>query len=557
MTMLKRLVAALCLPVIMMIAGCDSLPEKLEKRAASVERDLDGLTDTLKKRRADFVKIQKDTDAWVFFAPYAEREKWSDTFVSVESDLGGLRARYDRQVTPLLEADEEKGAPALEKQLAGIEANFKPLRDRMRMVSDRMRTLREGYENAPAWIVKARKDAEAVSVLAASVEADMEKAKSDFPERSVDIDRRSIPLTQLEDESQIALSRAEAEFAKHDAGEDADYAVFTDAVQTVGGNVEKSSATATAYRKDLDSLYKDYSTILRDVKIGHAVVIGRSSWDNCCDGDRFEKSASYPEIHISPSVADYLNKLPQGDADGQQEKIARYACLRSGRGCEMGVESYLNPGIWEGLNINALASMTDEQGNVFSWPDGHDEASFWIGEVYPVYYHKYAEVSGKTVTEGDWEEVDPAVYEAHSDDFGLSIETKKLGQFADEAVAEATPPGMEMVGDERYGNWNGQGNSAVWIWYPHYGYYGGYSRADYGSYNSWRNDRRAGRGAHSYYGSDRSKPTYGSHGSRTKASPSYAASTFNRSGASSRRVSESVRDKARSTRSRGAGRGGK
>jgi hypothetical protein len=284
-------------------------------------------------------------------------------------------------------------------------------------------------------------------------------------------------------------------------------------------------------------------------------VIGRSAWDSCCDGSRYERTITYPPVAIGDNDVAALANLPQGNGRGSQGHLASY--YRSWGDWKEDV--HIDQALWDRINVDPAAN----------WPGGgFDNSMFWIEEVYPVYFHRYDEINGTTVEEGEWEEVDEQTYLAHADDFGMAIETKALGQFADEAIEEAIPAGLNMVGNPQYGQWmsDGQGGQQ-WSWLEAYAFYhllfGGndryyYSRAQYDNYNSWRRDRRRGEGVYGYYGSSRTNPAFGSYGARTQASPRFAASTFNQSGASARRFDASVRSAAQSARARGPGsRGGK
>lgn len=544
--MLKRLVASLLILLALLpLAGCDSLPGELERRAEQMARDFDGLSKMLTEREAEFTRIQGNAKAWAFYAPYAERENWKAAFTQVRKDLAGLKARYDREVKPILDRDESDDAAELTRLLDGIAANFDPLKAKMRTVADRMKLLKQGYDNADAWIATARTKLGEIERLIAAVTPIMAQAKVDFPNRASDIDERFVPLSQRQRNAKEALERAEAEYAKHKAGDNADYAAFADAVKTVERLAVELVDEDDDYREQLASLSEQYSTILRDMKIEYRVTIGRSSWDNDSDWDNTPDN-TYPAVMVSQTDFEYLSRLPQGERAGSQGYLARY--YRGFSGWNLDVK--IDQAVWKRLRIKPDAA----------WPSRYDDdSSFWIEDLEPVYYHKYAEVNGTNVTEGDWEEVDEEVYGQYADAFGMAIESKKLGQFEDEAVREPTPPGMAMVGDERYGRWvtNNQG-TREWSWLETYAFYhlmfgGGshhYYYDDYRGYRDWRSDRR--RDSYGWYGSDRNRPVYGTNGSYTRNTSAYRSSPGAR-----QTISPSVRAAGRTARARGAAGAGK
>lgn len=556
--MLKRLVARLLLLLTLgALAACDSLPTDVEQEASRIDRGITELGETLTSRRGEYAAMQADAEEWAFFQPYAEREDWEATFTAVEAELADLRRRYDREIAPIVEEDKSEDAERLRGLLEGIASNFDPTRDQMNAVNARMQLLREGYENAPTWIADARAFVTQIEASVASVQGDRERAQADFPSRATDIDERFAPLNLLLTQARDALAVAEAEFAKHEAGENADYAAFADSYTTTRENAAAAVLEAEDYQDQLASLYEEYTTVLRDMKVEYRVVIGRSSWDDCCDGSRYERDATYPEQDISPADYEYLNSLSQGEREGAQGYLAHYSV--GGLFGSGGVQSHINSDVWRRLNLNATAS----------WPDGHDQAMFWIEDLYPVYFHRYAEINGTTVVEGEWEEVDEPEFGLYADAFGMAIEQKARGQFADEAIAEPAPAGIDMVGDDHYGEWrtDSSGNS-FWHWYGQYAFFSTlfgpdpyyYSRNDYNSYRSWRDDRRTRTtytaANYGWYGSNRSSPTFGSGGSVTAQSASYRNSPFASSGGT-QRISQTVRNAGSEARSRGPGSAGK
>lgn len=523
MLKLKRLVAfCFVLPALLALAAC-GLPDQAVKEAKQVKTNLDSLNASLKKRQADFAKMKGDSKQWEFFGKYAERENWADTFKTVGSDVAGLRSRYDHDIQPILDNDDPDDVKKLAQLVDGIAANFKPLRQKMNSVANRMNLLREGYEKAASWNNSAHKSFAYIKQATSSVSPVIAKAKTDFPERAADIDKRFAPIVKVRDNAEAALKVVEAEFAKHQSKQDADYAAFADSFQSISAERAEIDEKVKAYGEELASLYKDYTVILRDMKVEYWVKPQQETW---CD---------YTDCWGN------TNEFPMQAVD--QTRFERITTVEE-----------MTDDMVRGLGLDP----NNDQG----W--GRDGRSWYIADWEVKYFHKYAEVNGTTVTEGDWEEVDEADYGAHADDFGMAIETKKLGKFEDEAVAEATPPGMDMVGDTRYGHWETDNDGRRhWSFLEQYAMYhllfGGsnnYYYDDYGSYRSWREERRRNAGSYGWYGSNRSRPTYGSSGSYTTNTASYKSSPFGRSGGV-KSVSKSVRSAGRSVRSRGPGSAGK
>jgi hypothetical protein len=533
--MFKRLVArsfaGLMVIALFALTACDSLPKNDEQRAARIKTDVSQLATRLERVRSDFNSIQTDAGQWEFFAPYAEKENWAATFVQVEQDLKGLQARYKTKVTPLLEADKSEDSVRLNTELDGIFANFEPLKDKMGSVKSRMDLLRSGYENASQWREDAQTFVANILAITKAVQPTIEQTKSDFPSRVDAIDERFAPLSLLLTQAETAFVVVKSEFARHDAGDDADYAAFADAYEVTKANNAAAVTEDTDYREQLQSLYEEYTTVLRDMKREWWVKPQQETW--CDYVDCWSNTNEFPYVSVSMSTFNRVTAREElSDADVREI----------------------------GLNPN------HDQG-------AHRGGKSWYLQDWEVrYFHKYAEVNGSAVSEGDWEEVDEVGaggdfgWAENVDNFGMALATKKLGQFDDETVLDATPPGMDMVGDERYGRWESDGNGGQrWSWLETYAFYhlmfGGnsryyYSQNDYRGYSSWRNDRRGSTGTAAYYGGSNNSPRYGSSGAVTSQSASYKSSPFARTGGA-KSVSANVRKAGASARARGPSGGGK
>ncbi len=536
-------------PLLFALAACGGLSSETEARAGKVKASFASLLKLVESERATFVNLEKDKAAWAFFEPYATREGWAASFDAAEADVKGLQKRFDTDVQPLLSADREEDEAKLAELLTALEANYKPAEESIKAVKSRMTLLKTGFEKAPEWIEAARQHMESIDAAATALRPVIAKTKKDFADRANDIDTRFAPLSKLVADANAQLALAEAEFVKHESGSEADYAVFADAVAFLETNAATFATLDTEYREDLESLYKDFTLVLRDMKVEYAVTIGRSSWDSASDWDT-TKDHLYAPVNISAADYEYLSGLGAGEGAGGQGYLASYIYSWG----SWSVKSYIDAGIWKRLGLDVGVA----------WPDNsHDESMFYIEDLEPVYYHKYAEISGTDVIEGDWEEVDEADYGARIDDFGMALETKPLGKFDDEAVTEATPVGIDMVGDTRYGEWrqDSSGNS-FWHYYGQYAFFNNlfadnrYYRSDYDDYRRWRNERGSSGAVYGWYGSNRNAPTWGSSGAYTTTTDSYKSSPFAANGGA-KSASPSLRSAGETARTRGPGEAGK
>lgn len=536
-------------PLLLALAACGGLSGDIEARAGKVKNSFASLLKLVESERTEFANLEKDAEAWAFFAPYATRENWAASFDTAAADVKGLQKRFDTEVRPLLTADREEDEAKLAELLTALEANYKPAEESIKVVKNRMTLLKTGFEKAPEWIKQARQHMASIDAAVTALRPVIETTKKDFVDRATDIDMRFAPLSKFAADAKAQLALAEAEFGKHESGSEADYAVFADAVAFLKTSATTFAELDTDYRADLDSLYKDFTLVLRDMKVEYAVTIGRSSWYSDSDWDS-TNDYLYSPAKISQADFEYLSGLGVGEGLGEQGHLASYSSSWG----SWSVKSHIDAGVWNRLGLNA-----DQ-----AWFSGDDDSMFFIEDLEPVYFHKYAEISGTNVTEGDWEEVDEDEYGARIDDFGMSLETKPLGKFDDEAVSEATPVGIDMVGDARYGEWqqDSSGNS-FWHYYGQYAFFNNlfasdnrYYRSDYDDYRRWRNDRGTTGAVYGWYGTNRSAPTWGSSGAYTTTTSTYKSSPFAANGGA-KSASASLRSAGETARTRGPGEAGK
>jgi hypothetical protein len=202
--------------------------------------------------------------------------------------------------------------------------------------------------------------------------------------------------------------------------------------------------------------------------------------------------------------------------------------------------------VWQALALDPVERL----------PRGDNAVELWVGTVKERFYHRYEYVEGESRRQGEWEEVDDALFERHVDDLGMDIVAKPYGTYEDEALREAMPPGMAFVGNPKYGRWEDDGRGGRrWSWIEGYLFYrlmfGGNHYYHYGAWNSWHGGYR---GRSPYYGGASGSTLYGTRGKHTQSSSRYAGSSFARGGGF-KRSATSFRGSG--PRGRGGGPGGR
>jgi hypothetical protein len=346
----------------------------------------------------------------------------------------------------------------------------------------------------------------------------------------------------LRERSSFNLTTVRGEFVKV-ASNDADYAIFADAAAEITHLLQQAQQGDSAFRQKTEQLYHSYSKTLIDMRIEGSIDVTRTSWNECGESDfPPEHEYVYSERKIDDAVIyDALASLPDDTV------VAEYhGCFFSDS-----VEVKIDQGAWDALRI------TDPKEG---WPSSGDDYAEYTIEDDSDFFHKYLIEEDGVMKETGWIKVEDQVYDDHDGDLGMTIVVKPYGMYEDEAIKQATPAGMAVVGNSRYGEWKHDDASGrdFWSFYGRYRFYDdllGPNRYYYrDDWEDWRT--RSGNGRSAYYGRDPSRDTYGSGSAIIQSAPRYRDSNFARQGGF-RLANSSVRGAGPSTRGGGPGGGGK
>jgi hypothetical protein len=155
------------------------------------------------------------------------------------------------------------------------------------------------------------------------------------------------------------------------------------------------------------------------------------------------------------------------------------------------------------------------------------------GNFLKTYFHKYRVVQEQEGWTTDWVEVPENYYQMNEQFLGMSLVTKKEGEYNN----KATPPGYGYVGDQRYGRWRrDERGGSFWEWYGKYALFsslfGGWYRPiymrDYDVYRGYSSRNRPFFGRNQEFGSSGSitKKTKPSFYTRYKSKQSSGRSRF-------------------------------
>lgn len=498
---------------------------EVHQQAAALESQLASAVSEVEQREKKFDNLKK-SDSFSFFAPYAQRENWAAKFTEARDQLTQLTQRFNANVTPILKRNKREESHQAEYNMAQIRPKVSEALKISHQPAERMAFLENVRDKAPEFVSEAEKNLKDIDKIIADLQPVIKGAKDEFPERAPDIDKRFEPLARLQTDSRTALEAAKRELAKHQTEQSADYARLGDQSVFVKNALANLRKQDPAFRSKIGELAQSYVKILSDMRLDHFAVVKREAWDNYYD---------YPTSHfheyapqqVDPALFDYLEKLnPEATVSRPQ---------------------------WSHAGMS-LSLPPREQ-----WVSGDDDAVYWIENLFVKPYHKYTLVGTNDVKQTDWVPVSEELYENLYPYLGMEVASKPFGKFEEEASRVPAPPGISLVGDERYGRWDTDHSSGRRYWHygGHYVYLGGliphrrYYRDEWDLWNGHYRGRKP------YFGiPDKKEQIYGTGGSYVRTSSHYAGSHFGRTGGFSR-PAPSIRGAGPGSRGRGPGGAGK
>lgn len=511
---MKQLLRLLPLLVIgLALAGCGGIPKELHQAA-------EGVPAKIKATRLQIEEKQKSYSTFVAsagyseFKLYAEREKWEGEFGNAKAKLGEAESVLERNIRPLLEKNESEKEGAVQTQLSRVNKMLREAEALANKPFARKDFLVQTRAEAPGLVAKAKTQTEAMAGLTASLREVADQAKIDYPAKEKDLASRLAYFDRLNREGQQWYLAA-----SHQLESDApDYAIIGDNCTLLQKRLDECVAKDKEIRGKIGELGRTYSKVLVDMRADYSVTVGRSDWNEWSDFDS-ENTYNYRPIVVDEKTFEWCDSL---DDEGEigEDMVTRL-----------------------GLDPN--------EGN----PDS--SKTFWIENASVTYYHMYKVVENGQDSETGWVVVDEKYFDDNMDNLGMELVSKPIGLYEEEVITVAAPPGMAMVGNQKYGQWktDNSGNK-FWEWYGQYMFYShifGLNRPYYYGYGEWDTWNRGYRGRSPYYG-PKDEDRYGTASSTTQSR--YGGSTWARRGGF-RMEDYNLRESGAGYRAGGPGGGGK
>lgn len=500
--MKNRLLLLLYSTVLLATFSCDSISDGLVMKAESYPKKIKATHNSVDRSDSVFTAYVKTLGK---VGDYSKREELDKYFKEGHEMLRLTDTFYVKNIIPLLDKNESKSEPNLITYMSTMDKSIATAMDKSEYPLRRMKLLKSIDDNISKYVEVVNKNVE----LGKSNVEDIQKFAvpyfSKYPDRKEDIQKEIDEMKKLQ---ATIVQSSEAVNYQASLKEKGDVYNLTTIADNYKKNVETTNEIKKA-NKENKSLFKEldvsYSKILKDMKAKFYVQVGRTTWDSYSDWNT-DVNYTYPVKEVEEDVFKYF--------DGLQENVVLAKSYNYGRSVSVNIDDKM----WNKLSI------TPNQG----WnTSGNDDGEFWLNNTVVKYYHKYIVESNGKITETGWVEVTEDEFYDNAENLGMSIYSKPLGVFEDEAIEEAAPAGITYVDNPKYGEWKkDESGNSFWAFYGKYALISNlmgsnhhYYRNDYNDYNrNYRNSRP-------YYGSGNSH-TYGTRGSAYRNSSTYKSSNY-------------------------------
>ena len=487
------------------------LDKALKKEAKAIPGMIDDTASRVDQNKDKYTRLKK-SDEFKPIQVFAQKENWDNQFKTAHDALVRAKALYDKDLYPLIKKNKPELTEPVKKEINRIKTVIKDAEKLSLQPVQRFSSIIKTINNADPFNKKANDNAAQISQIVSLIQTGVvAKALTDFPDLTEKINARFAPAARLSQESTTHLTTITTQYSKHQAGQDTDYASFTDSFQALTLGLTQIQALEKTITQQMAQLNTSYTKILKDMKEDYYVTIKRESWDE--NSDFYDPKFATFTRQVSPEA---YEALTSDTIDTIGTITAGFTGSRFSN--QVGEA-------WDELNIDPADQ----------WPSrSHNAATFFVEEANEVYYHKYLlEKEGET-KETDWEKVDADFYDANFEFLGMAILAKPYGMFEEDRLTQAAPPGMAYVGNSKYGEWqkDNTGNS-FWSWYGKYALFSMLlgPRPFYYGHNSWNGWNNNYRNRQPYFGqAQNGAQKFGTNGTAVKTSPQFQNTNFAKSG---------------------------
>ncbi|MGV3615837.1 MAG: hypothetical protein ACO1SV_10930 [Fimbriimonas sp.] len=450
---MKIRLALLALVAVLAVGCRGKLPDEAQFAGESLTWTVDRTSDTVNALERDH-KNSLTNPALAVIGPYAERAGFAQAFERARGHIAKAKEINRDRVQPLLKENRPEDGAALIKEVDAAKEQLRLAKEESDRVAHTRTALLKAASDLPSFASAAAGYATEAAGIETRLAPAVQGAKKKHPAKGADLDRRLKAIREIAEDTRQRKGLIDGERAKPNP----DLLAVVQADERGRANSLKINADAADLEKRIGDLDLTITRRLEDMKLDYEITFARSSWDE--GSDYGEEEFRLSPVVVTPAMAQDLSNLGGEQVDVNQVRAA---------------------------GADPFQRMLPS----------HNSYEFWIDDVEERAYHRYFETVDGQSRLTDWMPVSDEVFERHEKDLGMEIYVKPYGSYADEALTASSPPGMALVGNPRYGRW--QGDS--WHWLPAYLFYSNmYAGNHYYRRDEWNTWSRSFRGRQPYYG---------------------------------------------------------
>lgn len=542
------LIALVIASLLSVAASCSAPPEQLNKAVSALPGQIDAARKANDKAKSEFAGLLK-RDRYAFIASYPANQQHADRFGQANAKLNEAKKANERQVEPIVNNYDDKKKAKLEGAIAAVNGLITQAKQLTADPAAWLEKVAATKANPDGTVRNAAGSASEVTTAFSPIRQNVETAKTAYASNASAIASKFQPIAAQQDNVAKAYALLQVESKKTPPN----YAIMTEQATVVTDNATAFKKDAPAFAAKLAALNNRETHTLLDIRVDTTIEISRTTWDDAYDMPD-EHDYDYPVVPIDQDTATYFAKF------GPDDVLAEDSTGWGGK-----FTAQIDRKQWDKLNIKPREPK---------WHKDDSAAEFYVGEIDDTYCHKQKvlengkpDISGRPKPADNYcskydvqSDLDLGIYWVEADDLsadalGMDVYSKGLGDFDDQADAEATPPGMVYVGDTSTGEWrNDDHGNSFWYYYGQYRFFSDVIGGPYPyhyryEYDDWNRSYRYGHKP--YYGTYNGQPRYG------LKSPLTASRLPNSHYVSSGMYSSSVRGAGPAARAGGPGGGGK
>ena len=547
----RRIVATVVATLLLILAGCSSVPDQLQATVKDLPNQIENGRKAVDAAQQVYGEQMKDAK-YGFTASYTPEQMHVNLFNTARVNLDEAETLYEKGVKPLYDKYTAEDQARLEAAVEQVRGLIKQADTNAKDPSQWAETVAQVKDNPAQTVQTATDQAAALESSFATLNKYAEAAAKDFPQQKDKITEKIVPLRKLQETTATALTTLQQE----SKAATPNYAVMAEQAKTVQTATTQFASQSKTLGNELEGLSVSETHTLIDVVVDSTLYLTRTSWDENTDWDT-DTDYEFPPISVDMETADYFAQFPS------DQVLATYNAKFLG-GYQLTLKG-VDQAQWDKLKLDPGQN----------WPADNDNASeIYMDGLEDTYCHKIKvlrdgkpDASARPTSDDACmqyntpEEVANGIYWEESDDLlaeaiGMDIYTKAYGDFPEDAIEVATPPGISYVNDPSTGEWRTDSTGhSFWYYYGQYRFFndiiGGpypyYYRSEYDTWN--RDYRHSGK---PYYMPDASgTPRFG--GKSPLVVARFPNSHYNKSGLKD----ATVRNSGPVSRSGGPGGGGK